>query len=199
MKEQSSCQALPLIPTTPRMTDYCHKEYQLLFSSSSSPADARGTDRSPWRARTALPARGPASWGAGDTSAPIHQDWQGWNSISFQLCFLSQDTNLSFWARPAGAVIIRFLLRFSSVPFSTQAIFTENATCDGLGDAFYRNSTNNLQFHMFLHRNTPTIIHRQLCQSGSYGSRPTHLLAWDPLRAGSLWMPFKDTWLSPTL
>lgn len=47
MKEQSSCQALPLIPSTPRMTDYGHKEYQLLFSSSSIPADARGTDRAP--------------------------------------------------------------------------------------------------------------------------------------------------------
>lgn len=36
MKEQSSCQALPLIPTMPRMPDHCHKEKQLLFSSSSS-------------------------------------------------------------------------------------------------------------------------------------------------------------------
>lgn len=56
-----------------------------------------------------------------------------------------------------------------------------------------------LNFCMFLHRKTPTLIYRQLCQSGNYGFRPTHLLACDPLSAGSLQMPFKDTWLSATL
>lgn len=130
MKEQSSCQALPLIPTMPRMTDYCHKEKQLLFSSSPSQLMPEAqTDH-------------PGKLGAENIFASIHQHWQGWNSVSFQLRFLSQDTNLSFWARTSGAVIIRFLLLFSSLPFSTQAIFMEYMTCDGLGDAFYRNSTN---------------------------------------------------------
>lgn len=130
MKEQSSCQALPLIPTMPRMPDYCHKEKQFLFSSSSSQLMPEAqTDH-------------PGELGAGDISASTHRHWQGCSSISFQLCFLSQDTNLSCWARPSAAVIIRFLLLFSSLPFSTQAIFMEYTTCDGLGDAFYRNSTN---------------------------------------------------------
>lgn len=39
---------------------------------------------------------GPGRLRAGDIFAPIHQDWQGWNSTSFQLCFFSQDTNLTF-------------------------------------------------------------------------------------------------------
>lgn len=56
-----------------------------------------------------------------------------------------------------------------------------------------------LNFCMFLHRKTPTIIYRQLCQNGNDGFRPARLLACDALNAGSLQMPFKDAWLSPTL
>lgn len=55
-----------------------------------------------------------------------------------------------------------------------------------------------LNFCMFLQRKT-TIIYRQLCQNGYYGFKPAYLLACDPLHAGSLQMPFKDTWLSLTL
>lgn len=136
----------------------------------------------------------------GDIFASIHQHWQGWNSISFQLCFLSQDTNLSFWARPAGAVIMKFLLLFSPLPFSTQSSFYGVHDLWWAGWCFLQKFDKLiLNFITFLHRKTPTITHRQLCQSGSCSSSPTHLSVWDPLCAGSLWVPFKDKWLSPSL
>lgn len=56
-----------------------------------------------------------------------------------------------------------------------------------------------LNFCMFVHRKTQTVIYRQLCQNGNYGFRPTHLLVCDPFSLGSLQTPFKDMWLSPTL
>lgn len=60
MKENRSCQALPLIPTMPRMTDsIATRNISFYFSPSNPPADVRRTDRSPCWSWTLLPARGP--------------------------------------------------------------------------------------------------------------------------------------------
>lgn len=192
MKEQSSCQAIPLIPSKndwllPQgiaafvlqqfIPSWCQRHRQITLVSTNERQ-------------------------AGSIFAPIHHHWQACNPISFQLCFLSQDTNLSFWARPAGAVVIMviFWLLFSFSPLLHSSSFYGVHDLWWAGWCFVQKFNKLiLNCSMFLHRTTPIIIHRQLCQSGSYSSRPTHLLAWDPLRAGSLWIYFKDTWLSPTL
>lgn len=122
MKEQSSCQALPSSPPCQECLAIATRNISFVLQQFIPSWCQR-------HRQITLEHQG--KLGAGDISASLHQQWQGWNSISFQLCCLSQDkdTNVSFWARPAGAVFIRLLLLFSSLPFSTQASFMEHTTC----------------------------------------------------------------------
>lgn len=174
MKEQSSCQALPLIPTMPRMPGYCHKEKQLLFSSSSSQLMPEA-QRSPWQdgSRGHLCIHPSALAGLEFHFFPILLPLPGHKPVLLGQAISSSDYKI-------------LATLFFSPPFHPSNFYGVHDSW-WAGRCFLQKFNKLiLNFSTFLHRKTPAIIHRQLCQSGSCSSRPTHLLAGDPLRAGSL-------------
>lgn len=202
MKENSSCQALPLIPTMPRMTNtIATRNISFYFSSSNPPAGVRRTDRSPCWSWTLLPARGPRKLQRSGRLCMNPSESAGLEFRFFPtLLPLSghKPVLLDKTIRSSDHKAVLAMLFFSPLFHSSNFYRVRYLWWAGW---YFLQKLDELilNFCMFLHRKTPTIIYRQLCQNGNYGFRPTHLLACDPLNVGSLQMPFKDMWLSPTL
>ena len=202
MKENSSCQALPLIPTMPRMTNtIATRNISFYFSSSNPPAGVRRTHRSPCWSWMLLPARGPRELQRSghlcmNPSASSGREFHFFPTLlplsGHKPVLLDEMTGSSDYKT------IPAMLFFSPLFHSSNFYRVHYLWWAGW---YFLQKLNELilNFRIFLHRKIPTIIYRQLCQNGNYGFRPAHLLACDPLNVWSLHMPFKDTWLSPTL
>lgn len=85
--------------------------------------------------------------------------------ISFQLYFLSQDTNLSFWTRPSGTAINKTTLAmlFLGPHFHSSDFYWVHYLYWAGRNYLQKRVQLILNFCMFPHRKTPTIIYRQLC------------------------------------
>lgn len=147
MKENSSCQALALIPTMPRMTNtIATRNTSFYFSSSNPPAGVRRTDRSPCWPRTLPPAQGPRKL---QRSGHLCMNPSGSAGLEFHSfptllplsghkpVLLDETIRSSDYKTILAMLFCGFLFKLLS-----KAIFTEYITCDGLGDTFYRNRMN---------------------------------------------------------
>lgn len=167
----STAKHLPGIPLYPAMAGMTNtaatRSISFYFSLSNPPADVRRTDRSPCACEHCYQHGAPGSRSKVDIFAWIHQDLWGWNFISFQLYFLSQDTNLSFWTRPSGTAINKTTpaMLFLGPHFHSSDFYWVHYLCWAGWNFLQKQVQSILNFCFFPHRKTPTIIYRQLCHN----------------------------------
>lgn len=104
IKENGSCQAFHLTPPGQEQWPLLPRGMPAFVFHHLLPSGCQKDDRP-----VTISAIGmvPGEAAEADISAWTHWDLRDWDFISLQLCFLSQDTNLSFQMRPSGTAIIR--------------------------------------------------------------------------------------------